>query len=358
MEKIKKQFDFSKDEDVLRLYTMIQTGEIKLDSVSGRALDDEVYERVMEIRKRQKTQKYVGLDPFEKSKIKNSTSKTEKKQKNRKAKTKVVVLTRKELRIRRLITVFCCLAAIICFSYFAVYNYDAYSIKRENEKRAALKENQTINNMYKDTESLFTDENTGQTKVLSVLDEYKSLYNQNKNLIGWLKIADTNIDYPVMQTGDNTFYLDHDMNQKKDKNGTLFLDAGCDVIRPSTNLIIYGHNMRSGTMFGSLGKYKSEEYYKKHPVIQFDSIYEKGEYQVMYVFNSHIYSESEIAFKYYQFIDVASQKEFDSNMDAMAEMSLYDTGVSAQYGDMLLTLSTCDYEEKNGRFVVVAKRVK
>ena len=111
-------------------------------------------------------------------------------------------------------------------------------------------------------------------------------------------------------------------------------------------------------MFGNLDKYKSSDYCKKHSVITFDSIYEKASYEVMYVFLSHIYNEDEVTFKYYQFIDADTQQEFDSNMRAMAEMSLYDTGVEAEFGDTLLTLSTCDYEETNGRFVVVAKRIR
>lgn len=111
-------------------------------------------------------------------------------------------------------------------------------------------------------------------------------------------------------------------------------------------------------MFGQLTKYSSEDFYKKHKLIQFDTIYERGSYEVMYVFRSKIYEENEIVFKYYQFVDAASEAEFDSNMREMAEMSLYDTGVTASYGDELLTLSTCDYYTDYGRFVVVAKRVK
>ena len=115
--------------------------------------------------------------------------------------------------------------------------------------------------------------------------------------------------------------------------------------------------MKSGKMFGSLQKYSDETYFKEHQYIQFDTIYEKGTYQVMYVFRSKVYSEEEITFKYYQFINAASQQEFNSYMNEMAELSLYDTGVSASYGDKLLTLSTCDYQESKGRFVVVAKKV-
>ena len=198
------------------------------------------------------------------------------------------------------------------------------------------------------------DDSPGEREVL---EEYKSLLNKNKKLIGWLKIDDTNIDYPVMQTSDNDYYLEHNLNQEYDKNGSIFMDKDCNVVTPSTNYILYGHHMQSGKMFGRLDLYQKEAYYKEHQYIQFDTIYEKGTYQVMYVFRSRVYSEEEIVFKYYQFIDANSEQEFDSYMREMADMSLYDTGVTAQYGDQLLTLSTCDYQEKNGRFVVVAKRI-
>lgn len=111
-------------------------------------------------------------------------------------------------------------------------------------------------------------------------------------------------------------------------------------------------------MFGNLNKYSSESYCKEHSTIKFDTIYEKGTYEVMYVFRSRIYNEDEVVFKYYQFLDAASEQEFNSNMQEMAALSLYDTGVTASYGDELLTLSTCDNSEEDGRFVVVAKRIK
>lgn len=192
---------------------------------------------------------------------------------------------------------------------------------------------------------------------LTVLEEYQTLYNKNKKMVGWIKIEDTEIDYPVMQTVNNEYYMDHNFNQEYDRNGSLFLDKDCDIVHRNTNLIIYGHHMKSGKMFGGLNKYSSQEYCKEHPNIQFDTIYERGTYEVMYVFRSRIYNEDEVVFKYYQFLDAASTQEFNSNMQEMAALSLYDTGVTASYGDQLLTLSTCDYSEEDGRFVVVAKRV-
>ena len=191
-----------------------------------------------------------------------------------------------------------------------------------------------------------------------ILKKYETLYNKNRKLIGWLKIEGCDIDYPVMQTSNNEYYLDHNYNQEYDKNGSLFLDKDCDAAFPNDNMIIYGHHMKSGKMFGNLNYYSKESFWEDNKEFTFDTIYETGTYAVMYVFRSKIYSEEEIVFKYYQFIDATSENEFNSNMEEMANMSLYDTGVTASYGDKLITLSTCDSSEADGRFVVVAKKIK
>lgn len=268
---------------------------------------------------------------------------------------------RKREKKRRFLIGMCGVLGVACLLYFGFYAYEDYRTRTDYEELAALKENTDSGQLFVpsvEAEEQPTIHYTTDEKVIpEVLDEYKKLYNVNKKLIGWLKIDDTNIDYPVMQTYDNEYYLNHNMNQEKDRNGALFLDKDCDVIEPSTNLIIYGHHMKSGRMFGNLDDYASESYYKKHPVIQFDTIYEKGTYEIMYVFRSKVYNEGEVVFKYYQFIDCYSEQEFESNMNEMAAISLYDTGVTAEYGDRLLTLSTCDSTQDDGRFVVVAKKV-
>ncbi len=345
---IRQTYDLKKDSDILALYAALQTGKYRLVTPEERAFDDEIYELAMAAKERQQAGKKEG-----------STKKVAQKKKREKgSRHKIVVLTRQELFARRILTGVLLLFSLVCILYFGLYCYDAYQTEQENERLARRKENEMVNSLYEAESVTYEDEKTGQEMVYTVLDEYKSLYNQNKNLIGWLKIADTNIDYPVMQTEDNEYYLDHDVNDETDKNGTLFMDYQCDVLKPSSNFIIYGHNMRSGNMFGNLDNYKSADYCKKHPYIAFDTIYEKAVYQVMYVFQSHIYTEDEITFKYYQMIDIASEREFESNMKSMQEISLYNTGVEAVFGDQLLTLSTCDYSEDDGRFVVVAKRIQ
>lgn len=259
---------------------------------------------------------------------------------------------------RKWLVFLCSCVAVGCLGYFAVYSYYDYKTSQSYEALNALKEKPAVSNGEKPAETPVIHYTQDGKEPPEVLEEYKNLLNKNKRLIGWLKIDDTNINYPVMQTNNNEYYLDHNLNQEYDKNGSIFMDKDCDVLKPSTNFILYGHHMKSGKMFGDLDLYSSEEYYRKHRYIEFDTIYEKGTYEVMYVFRTQVYKEEEIAFKYYQFIDALSDTEFDSYMQEMADMSMYDTGVTAEYGDQLLTLSTCDYVVQDGRFVVVAKKVE
>ncbi len=249
---------------------------------------------------------------------------------------------------------------IACAAYLGVYAYGIKTNSDSAEKRAGTAS--TFTSGGKGGLKVVTEVNkdTGKERKLVVLGQYEKLYEQNKNLAGWIKIPGTDIDYPVMKSinGNGQYYLDHNFDGDEDRNGTLFLDDNCDIVKPTQNLIIYGHNMKSGQMFGDLDKYKSESFYKDHQIIQFDTIYETAKYQVMFAFQSHVYEENVIAFKYYQFIDPASEKEFESGINDMKASALYETGVDAKYGDHLLILSTCDYDEQNGRFVVVCKKLE
>ena len=346
---IKKKYNLSNEQDVLNLYSQMQTGDISFETDIGKAFDDSIFQKVEEIKSKNRLE----------ANVKNGSSNSQKKnrkEKSVKSSKTVIVLTKKEMMIRKTLLTLLFLIAVLCLGYFSYYCYDAWKVDRESERLARLKENTVVNGMYADQEIEIS--NGEEKKILKILDQYKSLYNSNKTLIGWLNIADTIIDYPVMQTEDNEYYLNHNIQLEEDRNGALFLDSHCDITNPGTNYIVYGHNMKSGKMFGSLDKYADPSFYEKHKEIRFDTIYEEGIYEVMYVFRSRVYQQDEIVFKYYQFYDANSEEEFQSYMKEMEALSLYDTGVKAEYGDHLLTLSTCDYEEKDGRFVVVAKRVK
>lgn len=214
-----------------------------------------------------------------------------------------------------------------------------------------------------------TDANNGSEPVM--LPEYKSLYEQNEDFAGWLKIEDTLIDYPVMQClEDENYYLNRDFYKEENKNGSLILDndsnAGVGIAeqeyangsKPSTNLIIHGHTMKSGEMFGNLKMYEDEEYGLSHKIICFDSLYEKREYELIAAFYSQVYYQSQDVFKFYKFFQADTQEEFDDWYNNIKELSLYDTGVTAELGDEFITLSCCAYHVEDGRFVVVGKRIK
>lgn len=357
IDRLRKECGRCTKQELEQLKKDVHNGKYRFLTVLGRDFEDELEEKIRSFSEVRDKGGRAG------KRSANQKKSTQKKSQNAKnmglANAEMDAIVQEELRNRekrrRLTIVLCCVLAIGCLGYFGVYSYDNYKVNSANEKLSELKNKPVINR--EDSEPVIHYTLDGEPEPREVLDEYKNLLNKNKKLIGWVKIDDTNIDYPVFQTSDNEYYLDHNMNQEYDRNGSIFMDKDCDVLKPSTNFILYGHHMKSGQMFGKLNLYEKESYFQDHQYIQFDTIYEKGTYQVMYVFRSRVYSEQDIVFKYYQFIDALSEQEFTSNMQEMANMSLYDTGVTAQYGDQLLTLSTCDYQEQDGRFVVVAKKV-
>ena len=191
----------------------------------------------------------------------------------------------------------------------------------------------------------------------AMLQQYVGLYEENRDLVGWLSIEGMKIDYPVMQNGDDKYYLHRDFYGNDSKYGCLYVRKQADL-DAGTNFIIYGHNMKDGSMFGDLDRYLEESFYKEHPTVSFDTLYEERTYEILAVFRSQVYNADDDVFKYYQFYEADTQEEFEDFYDNIREMSLYNTGVEAKFGDSFLTLSTCAYHVQDGRLVVVAKRVK
>ncbi|MDE7030177.1 MAG: class B sortase [Lachnospiraceae bacterium] len=361
--------------DIETLYLELKNGKYTFESIVGRQFDDNIFELYQRIKaeERKKQEEKAAMKERRKQqieKIKNlkslkQTSSASKKQEKTAPRARledfdpdmqkqIVEVLRSKERKRKMLIAGCLFLCIISFGYLGAYYQVSAKSAREFEELAEMKEAGKQASSTGQVRIHLTDDTV---ETPDILPEYSLIHQKNQKLIGWVKIDDTLIDYPVMQTVNNEYYLDHNFNQEEDRNGCIFMDYQCDVVRGCDNIILYGHHMKSGKMFGTLNKYSKESYFLEHPVIQFDTIYEKGTYQVMYVFRSKVYSEEEVTFKYYQFINAASEKEFNSAMNEMAALSLYDTGVTASYGDQLLTLSTCDYQEKKGRFVVVAKKI-
>lgn len=188
--------------------------------------------------------------------------------------------------------------------------------------------------------------------------KFEGLYNRNQSFVGWLKIDGTKVDYPVVQTPeDEEYYLRKDFDGEKSTAGTLFVDTSSDIGKPSDNLLIYGHNMKAGTMFHDILKYEDEDFYREHKYIQFDTIYGDGTYEVIAAFQTKIQDVDYDGFKYYQFFDAETEEAFNDYVDSCRQLTGYTTDRTAFYGDKLITLSTCSYHVEDGRFVVVAVKI-
>lgn len=191
-----------------------------------------------------------------------------------------------------------------------------------------------------------------------ILPEYQELHEKNSDFAGWIAIEGTSIDYPVMQavSQSSNFYLDHDYDGKEDINGSIFLDSRNDLEEPNDNMIIYGHNMKSGMMFADLKKYLEPAFWKEHRKVTFNTIYEKAEYEIVAVCLSKVAEDGDGEFKYYDFINAGNKKSFKRFVKNLKALNIMDEEISLSYGDKLLTLSTCNNYTEDGRLFLVAKK--
>ncbi len=208
-------------------------------------------------------------------------------------------------------------------------------------------------------EPVQSEEQSKETAVM--LPKFTQLYEENPDFTGWLRIPGTKIDYPVMtRSGDNNYYLDKNFEQQHDKNGLLILDYRNDIENTAgvpQNFIIYGHNMRTGVMFGTLKNYKEKTFCDEHRTIRFDTLYEESEYRVVAAMLSGVAYEDEDVFRYYDAIDTSTEENFNVFRENVLGNAIYTTEETLEYGDTCLILSTCDNYKEDGRFVLVAKKV-
>ena len=195
--------------------------------------------------------------------------------------------------------------------------------------------------------------------------DYKAFYekNPNEDFVGWLRIDGTKIDYPVMQSSvDNAnYYLYRDYNKKNSTPGTIYAREQCDVFTPSDNVTLYGHTMKDGSMFAYLHNYTAKATWDRNSLIFFDTFNPKtGDveyhtYKIFAVFKTS--ANIGEGFSYHKFENAATKQDFDDFVSTCKSLAFYDTGVTPQYGDKLLCLSTCEYTLNNGRLVVAAVRI-
>ncbi len=206
------------------------------------------------------------------------------------------------------------------------------------------------------TESLVTTESTAVEEPY--VSPYADYFTEYPDIAAWFQIPGTTVDYPVMWTPeDETYYLYRHYDGSDNINGSLLLDTDSSLSPLTTNLIIHGHNMKSGAMFGNLTDYKDKSYYEQHKEMLLYMPDGERRYEVIAVFRSQVYKKTDTVFKFYKFFQADTEEEFHDFYDNIKKLSLYDTGVTAQFGDHFITLSTCVSHVERGRFVVVAKEI-
>lgn len=232
------------------------------------------------------------------------------------------------------------------------------NVEKLKEVRTSLPDEETLVEIPVLPEETAPIDSEREEHVVMMQAKYAPLYLENPDFCGWLRLPDTNIDYPVMyRAGDNDFYLSHDFHGNKDVNGLLVLDKRCPPDGSGDHVLIHGHNMKSGFMFGELKKYKDESYFREHPLIEYDTLTEHRLYRIFSVFQSSTNLADQEDFRYYEYIEMTSQEDFETYVEAARQQSMYDADMEIHYGDRLITLSTCDYSKDNGRLVIVGKEV-
>ena len=185
-------------------------------------------------------------------------------------------------------------------------------------------------------------------------DKYSALFERNEDMIGWIAIDGTAVNYPVMHAPDRKdFYLKRNFERGYCDYGVPYAAEHAPVDPQGGNIVIYGHNMKNGTMFAALESYKDRAFYERHPIIRFDTRAGFGLYEIIAVFT--VYPAD---FDYHLFTGGNGTAEFDEFTRRCAELSFYETGAAAEYGDKLITLSTCEYTRQDNRLVVVAKQTE
>lgn len=181
-------------------------------------------------------------------------------------------------------------------------------------------------------------------------EEGKKIEDINEDYRGWIKIKNTNIDYPILQAKDNDYYLNKDINKQQLDSGSIFMDYLNNNEFNSKNTIIFGHNMKNGTMFGELKKYKDESFFRENNNIEIET--KDGEKINYKIFSVYIASSQENYIK----TQFETNEEFREYLERAEIRSMYKTDIPLSESDKIITLSTCSYEQEDGRLVIHAKR--
>lgn len=266
-------------------------------------------------------------------------------------KNKCEVLYLMKKWISRICFLFATIFAIIIIILLFKYQNEDMALRN---LKAYIEENEDTDN--KENKIATTEIDNGEV----IQKRYSKIYETNKDFIGWLKIDGTVIDYPVMWTPyDEQKYINRSFDGEYSGSGSIFASVNSNFQPESDNIILYGHHLNYTSMFSELDKYESQEYFEKHKYIQFDTLYQNATYEVVFAGRTRVYPDDYQGFVYWKFNQAKNEDEFNEYVEQMKSISsIVNDDVDVAYGDKLLTLSTCAYHVKNGRFVVVAKKIQ
>ena len=245
--------------------------------------------------------------------------------------------------VKKVLYVFCIMLLI---SSILISSYFIYKELKENKKQE---------NNFEELIEIVEQTNPEEKEQEETVINIDNLYAINSDIVGWLRINDTTINYPIMQIKSNpNYYLHRDFYKKYSSYGTPYMSEECNI-NTSDNLVIYGHHMNHKKVFGALENYKSKEFYENHKVIEFTTLEEMKKYEIFAVFKTVVYSKN--TFKYYNSVNFSNEDEFNTFVNKCKELSFYETNIKPKYHDKFITLSTCEYSNKNGRLVVIAREI-
>lgn len=248
------------------------------------------------------------------------------------------------------------LVAIICASSYYLFS-NLFNQNKENDEFKELENiiKVTDENNVVEEQNLTNEEEKEDSNVTYYSIDLSSLKSKNNDLVGWIKVDGTNINYPVMQNGQ--YYLKKNFYKNNSQLGTPFLAQNCNI-KTSDNLIIYGHHIKTGLMFADIDKYKNYNFYKNHKYIKFYTLEnektKENLYEICFAFKTVANSNG---FNYYSYTRLDSNDYFSNFVESCRNIELYNTYVETNLGDKFLTLSTCEYSQKDGRMVIVGRKI-
>ncbi len=250
----------------------------------------------------------------------------------------------------------CSVVFLISAFYLGNYFWDYYKQSKQQDDLASIVESHRPSPSPDGSGSVQIPSKPVPGQPPQILPEYQPLYEMNDDLVGWISIPDTTVNYPVLKATESLdFYLNRDFYKKQTRSGSIYVRDVGDVFAPSDNITIYGHRMKTGNMFTTLHEYLKKSFWESHKTFSFDTLYEHHQYEIFAVFKTT--GTAGEGFPYHLFVDAENAEEFDEFVAEVKRMSFYDTGITPQYGDKLVCLSTCEYTLNNGRLVVVGRRI-